>query len=330
MLQRLVRIAADPSGILTYGLRRLPGISLETRVALDLYDRPAYAYGIYHAARQAKALGIRELSLVEFGVARGAGLLAMERIAADVHRETGVEFRIFGFDMGEGLPSPRDYRDLPYIYRGGFYRMDKAALLPHLRRGELVLGDVRDTVPPFVRAGRLPPIGFISFDLDYYSSTVDALAILSGGDALYLPRAFCYFDDVIFEVGLHCDYTGELLAIREFNEREPRKKLALPNGFWLTRIRAAEWNHQLYVCHRFDHPLYNAFITPEAEHTVASVARQKRTWRRPARGPLHPNTASVRLSNNGNSAVGRSPARNGSAGTAPKPQERRHRAGTMR
>lgn len=287
MLQRLVRVASDPSGILTYALRRLPGISLQDRVALDLYDRPAYAYGIYQAARQAKALGVRELSLIEFGVAAGAGLLAMERIAADIHRETGVEFRIFGFDMGDGLPAPRDYRDLPYVYRGGFYPMDRSALLPRLRRGELILGDVRDTVPAFVRGGTFPPVGFVSFDLDYYSSTVDALAILSGPDERYLPRAFCYFDDVIFEAGLHSEYTGELLAIREFNAREPRMKLALPNGFWLTRVRPAEWNHQLYVCHRFDHPLYNAFITPEAEHTVASIGEPRRSRRRARqRSPL--------------------------------------------
>ncbi len=276
MLTKLARAVAQPGSTLTYVLRRTPGISLETRVALDLFDRPAYAYGIFHAARQAKALGLRELSLIEFGVARGAGLLAMERIAAEVQRHTGVAFRIVGFDLGEGLPAPRDYRDLPYIYRGGFYRMDKASLLSRLRRSELVLGDVRDTVPPFVREGRFPPIGFVSFDLDYYSSTMDALEILRGGDAQYLPRVFCYFDDTVQEDGLYCDYTGELLAIREFNQREQQQKLAQLNGFWLTRIKPAAWNHQLYVCHRFHHPQYNAFVTPQAEHTVAHVARRRR------------------------------------------------------
>jgi hypothetical protein len=295
VLTRIVRTAAHPSTVLTEVLRRTPGISLETKVALDLYDRPAYAYGIYHAARQAKALGMRELSLIEFGVARGAGLLAMERIAADVQRALGVEFRIFGFDMGEGLPRPRDYRDLPYVYRGGFYRMEKERLLPRLCRAELVLGDVRDTVPPFVRAGNVPPIGFISFDLDYYSSTADALAIFLGDEGLYLPRTFCHFDDIIHEAGLYCDYTGELLAIREFNEREPRKKLAVPNGFWLTRIQPADWNYQLYVCHRFDHPLYNAFITPEAAHTTANVPQRRRPWRTGA--------VSVRHSSNGHHAA---------------------------
>jgi len=289
VLPKLMRAAVRPASALTAVLRHTPGIPLETRLKLDLFDRPAYAYGIYHAARQARALGLRELSLIEFGVARGAGLLAMERIADEVQRDTGVAFRIFGFDLGEGLPAPRDYRDLPYIYRGGFYRMDKANLLSRLQRSELVLGDVRDTVPPFVRAGRFPPIGFISFDLDYYSSTMDALEILRGGDALYLPRLFCYFDDVVYEEGLYCEYTGELLAIREFNAREQRQKLAQPNGFWLTRIRPAAWNYQLYVCHRFDHPLYTAFVTPQAEHTVADVAHRKR--RRHLRlGPPRPGT----------------------------------------
>jgi len=286
VLTTIVRTLAQPASGLAYLLCRLPGISLKTRVALDLFDRPAYAYGILQAARQARALGIPVLSLIEFGVAKGAGLLAMERIAADVQRATGVRFRIFGFDMSEGLPRPRDYRDLPYVYRGGFYRMDQAALRPRLRRAELVLGDVRETVPPFVRTGAFPPVGFVSFDVDYYSSTVDALAIFAGASTRYLPRVFCYFDDTVHESGLYNEYTGELLAIREFNERDSPRKLCQPNGFWLTRVRPSAWNQQLYVCHLFEHPLYNAFVTPEAEHRVDSVAARRGRTPPPTLAPV--------------------------------------------
>jgi hypothetical protein len=213
-------------------------------------------------------LGIPAITLIEFGVAHGDGLLALERIAADVRRETGVRFQIYGFDLGEGLPAPRDYRDLPYVYRAGFYRMDRAALEPRLRRSKLVLGDIAETVPAFMRAGGFPPIGFIALDVDYYSSTVSAFEIFSGNDAQYLPRVFCYFDDVGLAPALHCEYTGELLAIREFNERHANKKICLINGLWLTRIIRSPWNNQLYVCHQFDHPQYDTFATPEAEaHT---------------------------------------------------------------
>jgi hypothetical protein len=36
---------------------------------------------------------------------------------------------------------------------------------------------VKETVPSFLQGGDFPPVGFVSFDLDYYSSTADALAI---------------------------------------------------------------------------------------------------------------------------------------------------------
>ena len=54
------------------------------------------------------------------------------------------------------------------------------------------------------------------------------LEMSSGG---VIPRIFCYFDDVVgndYEV--HCQFAGELLAIREFNEEHAKRKLALING----------------------------------------------------------------------------------------------------
>jgi hypothetical protein len=45
-----------------------------------------------------------------------------------VEQETGIKIEIFGFDMGTGLPPPRDYRDLPYLWQSGYYRMEKAQL----------------------------------------------------------------------------------------------------------------------------------------------------------------------------------------------------------
>jgi len=40
------------------------------------------------------------------------------------------------------------------------------------------------------------PVGFVAFDLDYYSSTKSALSIFEGSAATHLPRVHCYFDDV--------------------------------------------------------------------------------------------------------------------------------------
>ena len=37
-------------------------------------------------------------------------------------------------------------------------------------------------------------------------------------------RIFCYFDDVLGdEISMYCDYSGELLAISEFNETNKNK-----------------------------------------------------------------------------------------------------------
>ena len=58
--------------------------------------------------------------------------------------------------------------------------MDRNALQPLLaERTELVIGDVRDTVPEFVRSRLKAPLGFVAIDVDLYTSTRDAFTILS-------------------------------------------------------------------------------------------------------------------------------------------------------
>ena len=66
--------------------------------------RPQYAWGAVFAAAQARALGYTEVSLIEFGVAGGRGLLALEDIADVVSSMTGVRSCVYGFDTGSGLP----------------------------------------------------------------------------------------------------------------------------------------------------------------------------------------------------------------------------------
>jgi len=43
--------------------------------------RPQFLYGVGEAARTASRLGIPAISVIEFGVAAGAGLLALEDVA---------------------------------------------------------------------------------------------------------------------------------------------------------------------------------------------------------------------------------------------------------
>ena len=244
---------------------RFPAGSVDTRVRYGIFDRPNYAYGVYSAADLAKRLGLSAISVLELGVAGGRGLMALERIAAEVGNHIGIQIHVTGFDTGEGMPSPVDYRDLPHVWDQGFYKMDvpklKAQLSPST---ELVLGPMEDTVSSWAPKGA---IGFVSFDLDYYSSTKSALRLFDNRDpASRLPRTYCYFDDMVWpEHACHNDYVGELLAIREFNEARESQKLCPIHMLRFTRPHEATWNEQMYVLHDFKHPLYCKNVTPSGD-----------------------------------------------------------------
>ena len=121
----------------------------------------------------------------------------MEQLASEIGDRLKIKIEVFGFDSGEGLPTHSDYRDLPYVWRRGFYKMDVAGVRRRLKNARLVLGDVRETVPAFIHDGAFPPIGFVSIDLDYYSSTVSALRVFHGPDGNYLPRVLLHLDDIM-------------------------------------------------------------------------------------------------------------------------------------
>jgi hypothetical protein len=102
-----------------------------------------------------------------------------------------------------------------------------------------------------------PPIGFIAFDLDYYSSTMEAFRVLEGDAERMLPRVPCYFDDM-FGYGW-TDFMGERAAIDEFNASHEQRKIGKIHGLRF-ELPAEEfqqgWHELLYVIHMFDHPRY--------------------------------------------------------------------------
>ncbi len=102
--------------------------------------------------------------------------------------------------------------------------------------------------------------------MDYYSATKDAFRLLAEGPERFLPRALCYFDDVVGDdAELHCEFIGELLAVREFNDEHADRKLAPIHGLAYKRRVPAAWHLKTYVLHRFDHPLYSAFVNPKGD-----------------------------------------------------------------
>ena len=87
------------------------------------------------------------------------------------------------------------------------------------------------------------------------------MKILSSGHGRLLPRVYCYFDDTMgSREELYNEYTGELLAIREFNEQHMDRKIALIHGLAQYRIIKSRWCQAMYALHVFDHPLYNRYI----------------------------------------------------------------------
>lgn len=247
--------------------RRFGLFSYQTSLELGAVDRPWYGYCLLHSAWIARKLGYTRITAIEFGVAGGNGLVALERHAKSVEKETGVEIAIYGFDSGAGMPSPRDVRDMPYLWQKGYFTMDHAKLQARLQSAKLEIGSVEETIMTFLDKTNPPPIGFISFDLDYYFSTVSALRIFDGQDKYFLPRVTCYFDDLaggIMEA--YNEFTGEIRAIEDFNTTHPDVKIARVRGLQFhTNNIPFQWHEQIYVAHRFIHPAYGKPIATASE-----------------------------------------------------------------
>ena len=229
--------------------------SLRAKIAFDLILRQQHAYAILASADLAKESGIKEVTLVEFGVAAGTGLLNICKVAQRITRLTGVRFKIYGFDTGEGMPPPESYRDHPEIYHQGDFPMNHNKLRKSLpNNAELIIGPISETVGPFLKKiTEKAPIGFISLDVDFYSSSRDALTILKGNVNQYLPRIQVYLDDLEFPS--HNSWCGERLAINEFNEQNALRKIEQHAFLKSQRVfRNARWIDHMFTAHILDHP----------------------------------------------------------------------------
>jgi hypothetical protein len=236
--------------------------------------RPAYAWGTLQGAGLAHTLGIPTVSALEFGVANGRGLVALERIATKVREISGIWVNVVGFDTGTGLPSPIDHRDVPNLLWTGRFPMDFEALQKRLTTASLVLGPIAKTLPTFLE-GRPPPVAVISVDVDLYSSTVDCLRLFEAAPSRLLPRVYCYFDDI--HGYTYSDCNGERLAIAEFNANHRRQQVCQIHGlkfFVHKAAREAKWVECFYIAHIFDHELYaqhSATETPEDDQRIIGL-----------------------------------------------------------
>lgn len=231
--------------------------SFRTKVAFDLVRPRKYAFAILEAAKSARKLGKREVTIIEFGVAAGGGLLSMCDLARRVTDSTQVQIKVVGFDTGAGMPPPVDYRDHPDLYQAGDFPMDQEALRKKLpANARLVIGELRDTVPRFLaELSPEAPIGFAAIDVDYYSSALEALRIFADPTpAKYLPLPILYLDDIVLPS--HSRFSGELLAVEEFNAAHDFRKIDQHRFLRSQRIfKQAKWIDQIFLLHVFDHPV---------------------------------------------------------------------------
>jgi hypothetical protein len=241
--------------------------SLRLKIDFDLIMRQHHAYALLDAADQAKNLGYKQISVFEFGVAAGAGLLNLQGIARKVTAYTGVAIRVFGFDTGSGMPSPVSYKDHPELYQAGDFPMDFPGLSKRLdSQTKLVLGPIIESLSNLNVDFADAPIAFISLDVDYFSSSVDALKLLEYAPSNYLPRVVIYLDDV--EELSHNSVCGEEGAVREFTRQHPNRPIerhVFLRGHRL--FKNARWIDHMYQCHILDHPIRND-LTPKRDRAV--------------------------------------------------------------
>ncbi len=183
-------------------------------------------------------------------------MVQLERCSEIIDRMIGTGIDVYGFDTGQGMPKPIDIRDLPNLYAEGDYPMDVEALKAKLRKARLALGPLRETIPPFI-SSKPAPIGFIAIDVDFYSSTKEALSLFEAPSEILLPRIQCYLDDILGYS--FADFNGERLAISEFNTEHVTRKISQVYGLRFLvppEQMNQQWTEKMYLAHIMDHPRY--------------------------------------------------------------------------
>jgi hypothetical protein len=239
--RRLIPVKPTKSQLLSRFLKRIPmepplrvfvwaalhivPSSVHLRNAFGVSGKPAYLLGTLSAAKKAIEQNISEISVIEFGVAGGRGLLVLQSEAEAVERETGVKVKVYGFDTG-AIGTPKligDYRDHPDNCQPGDYPMDEDLLRSQLsQRTTLILGDVADTVEGFFDVYKAAPVGFVSLDIDGYSAVRDALKIFTLPSKRMLHQVPIFMPN---ENIYNHKFAGAMLAVEEFNQQSSGVKI---------------------------------------------------------------------------------------------------------
>ena len=244
---------------------RILGYEKPLRVALFKYlslkfkkFRPHYETVLYESCKVAKKLGHDDLCVLELGVADGNGILSLIKYKRIIENELNVKIKVYGFDLGTGLPEIKKKEDLPFFWKQGDYKSGGFEKLNNINDVKIYQGDIKNTILDFANSN-ISKIACIFFDLDLYSSTESFLSNINNLEKYLLPRTLCYFDDLYVADNCVDNTNGELLAIAEFNKQNSNFQLGKPIDH-LNDFKFPLAKGQLYTLHNFKNEQYNQYI----------------------------------------------------------------------
>ena len=245
-------------------LLRVIGYEKPLRVAFLKYlqvklktFKPHYETVLLESCKEAKKLGINNVSVLELGVAGGNGIIALEKYKKSIEKYLNIKIDIYGFDTGEGMPASTLKEDLPFVFKPGQFKIDKEDVSKKIN-SKIFYGDIKDTIVEFIDS-KPNKISCIFFDLDYYSSTKSFMNQIENLRKYLLPRVLCYFDDLHLPEKYISDVNGVLLAINEFNSLNTKCKFGT-NVDHVLDFKFPLAKSSIYMLHDFDHQDYNKFI----------------------------------------------------------------------
>ncbi|MBI2870167.1 MAG: class I SAM-dependent methyltransferase [Candidatus Omnitrophica bacterium] len=180
-------------------------------------------------------------SIVECGVYNGGGLFTFAQVSA-ILEPINHQRRIVGFDTFEGFSElmPEDQSSASVFARKGGMKADSFEdileairlfdmnrALGHMTKVELVRGDIRETVPRYLRENPHTVISLLYLDLDIYEPTKIALE-------LFLPRM----------------PKGAIVAFDELNrETWPGETVALSKTIGIRSVRLQRFTFEPNICY---------------------------------------------------------------------------------
>lgn len=196
---------------------QIPATDLPGNLALYL-DRSALAHILYIDQLYRRILSVHGV-IAEFGVRWGRNL-ALFTSLRNLYEPRNASRRVIGFDTFEGFPSvSKENGQAPGVGAGAYSvglgheltletllaTHEKFGFRSHVRKFELVKGDVAETLPKYLTDNPEVILSLVYFDLDLFEPTKKCLELIRGR---LVKGSVIAFD----ELTLH-EFPGETVAL---------------------------------------------------------------------------------------------------------------------